>query len=269
MARGSRGARVLQGRASLRRGVLGALVLPSLVTACRTAPLNPWVSVPSARFSGRAFGDTATLRTTIVAMDTVRDIAVYTLSAPAHLVVLDVRPGVSIDQLHPATGSRSVLQGAGEHMVTMVDSSAAQEESLRLARLAYEQCVDRADVAARKRPMPRPPLVRDSSGKVTEASAEARRRYDEQETRANAADVSGCSRAAVPKPARVARKETRAGEHYLVVLASRSPVSGTEVAERLKGLSVVGSDVATTIEAIGAGLFVGHPGPWSGYFVSR
>lgn len=269
MARGSSGRRTSRARAALRLGALAALALPALVAACRPAPLNPWVSVPSARFSGRAFGDTATVRATIVAMDTVREVAVYTLSAPAHLVVLDVRPGVSIDQLHPIAGARSVLQDAGEHMVSLLDTSAAHEEALRLARLAYEQCVDGVEMKARTRQEPRPPLVRDSSGKVTAASAAARQRYDEAESSANRSDISACSRAAVPKAARVARKGARVGEHYFVVLASRSPVSGTEVAERLKGLSVVGSDVATTIEAIGAGLFVGHAGPWSGYFVAR
>ena len=266
MARGSSSARLTPTRLSL---TLAAVLLPGLAAACRSAPLNPWVSVPSAGFSGRAFGDTATLRATIVAMDTVREVAVYTLSAPSHLVVLDVRPGVSIDQIHPIAGARSVLQDAGEHMVSLLDTSAAHEDALRLARLGYEQCVDSVEMSARRRPATRPPLVRDSSGRVTPASAAARQRYDEAESSANRSDISACTRAAMPQAARVARKGARTGEHYFVVLASRSPVSGTEVAERLRGLSAVGSDVATTIEAIGAGLFVGHPGPWSGYFVAR
>jgi hypothetical protein len=63
-------------------------------------------------------------------------------------------------------------------------------------------------------------------------------------------------------------KSTRSGEHYLVVLSSSTGYSGTELAERVAALSVTGSDVATTIEAIGAGLFVGRDGRWSGYYVS-
>jgi hypothetical protein len=249
---------------------LTALSLTALVAACHTAPVNPWISVPSAGFAGRAFGDTVGLRTSIVAMDTVRDIAVFALAAPAHLVVLDVRPGVSIEQLQPMIGAQTVLQAAGEHMVATVDSTAQKDEAARLAPQAYE-CVDLAEMTARRRNAYKPPVVRDSSGKVTAASAEAQRRFEDAGSSVGSADVSGCSRALAANSSRMspARKSSRVGEHYLVLLASQSPVSGTEVAERLKTLSVIGSDVATTIEAIGAGLFVGHAGSWSGYYVSR
>jgi hypothetical protein len=251
--------------------LVASLSLIALLAACHVAPVNPWITVPSARFAGRAFGDTAGLRASIVAMDTVRDVAVFALSAPAHLVVLAVRPGVSIEQLQPGVGARTVLQAAGEHMVATIDSTAQKDEAARLARLAYDECVDRAEMTARRRNAYKPPVVRDSSGKVTAASAEAQRRFDDEGGGVGSADLSGCSRALTSNTSRSApaRQASRAGEHYLVLLASQSAISGTEVAERLRTLSVIGSDVATTIEAIGAGLFVGHAGPWSGYYVSR
>lgn len=255
--------------ASSARAVLASLSLTMLLAACHAAPVNPWVTVPSARYAGRAFGDTVGLRASIVAMDTVRDVAVFTLSAPAHLVVLDVRPGVSIEQLQPGIGARTMLQSAGEHMVATVDSTRLRDEVARLAQQAYDQCIDRAEMTARRRAANKPRTVRDSSGKASAASAEAQRRYDEQTLGASDADMAACSRSRASDSPKFVRKAARAGEHYLVVLASQAPVSGSEVAERLRTLSVVGSDVATTIEAIGAGLFVGRAGAWSGYYVSR
>jgi hypothetical protein len=254
-------------RASLGAFAAGVLLAATPLAACHRAPANPWVPVPSPRFAGRAFGDTTALRASVVAMDTVRDVVVYTLSAPAHLVMLDVSPGVSIEQLYPAVGARTRLQDAGEHMATTMDSSLVVEQS-EAVRDEYQRCIERAADAARgKRGFMRPPLVRDSSGKVTPASAEAQRSYDNAEVGPSQADLGACrTRASAPRPV---RKPVRNGEHYLVVLATGQPVTGVEVAERLKTLAVVGSDVATTIEAIGAGLFVGRPGSWSGYYVSR
>ena len=247
----------------------GLLCAVAPLAGCRRAPVNPWVSVPSARFAGRAFGDTVTMRASIVALDTLRDVVVFTLSAPAHLVVLDVTPGVSIDQLHPGVGTTSRRQDAGEHMVAVADSVMSTDEAALLATQAFDQCIDRAEIAARRRPANRPQVVRDSTGKPTPASVEAQRRFDEAQLKPSSGEIAACRRQADAQKARPARRAVRTGEHYLVVLAAQSSISGVDVAERLRTLSVVGSDVATTIEAIGAGLFVGRPGSWAGYYVSR
>jgi hypothetical protein len=249
---------------------LPALFLAAVMLAdCHKAPLNPWVPVPSARFAGRAFGDTMTMRTSIVALDTVREVVVFRLAAPAHLVMLEVTPGVSIEQLQPIVGSKTLQQSAGEHMVTTMDSSLAAEESELLRREVYERCTDEAELRAGRRPIARPPVRRDSTGKVSPESAGEQLRAEAAEARVREADLEACKRTAARLPATPTRKTARRGEHYLVILASQSPLSGVEVAERLRTLSVVGSDVATTIEAIGAGIFVGRPGTWSGYYVSR
>ena len=46
------------------------------------------------------------------------------------------------------------------------------------------------------------------------------------------------------------------------------PLSELDLNERLASLSTVAQDVSTAIEAVAAGLFVGHPGSWAGYYVS-
>jgi hypothetical protein len=57
-------------------------------------------------------------------------------------------------------------------------------------------------------------------------------------------------------------------DRYLVVLASSSRLTSAQLAERLSTLTAVGSDVATTIEALASGLYVGLPGTWSGGYVA-
>jgi hypothetical protein len=56
-------------------------------------------------------------------------------------------------------------------------------------------------------------------------------------------------------------------DRYLVVLSSSSGVSLVALNERLSQLTTVGSDVATTIEAIAAGIFIGYAEHWGGAFI--
>ncbi|MBL0169174.1 MAG: hypothetical protein IPP90_00385 [Gemmatimonadaceae bacterium] len=51
-------------------------------------------------------------------------------------------------------------------------------------------------------------------------------------------------------------------------MTSSSPIPLSQLYERLATLTAVAPDVATTIEAIAAGLFVGVKGTWGGYFVA-
>jgi hypothetical protein len=261
MARASKRERL----ASLAR--LAGTVLFFSLAGCKSAAVNPWVAVPSAKFSGRAFGDTATIRTSIVALDTLRDVVVFNLSAPAHVIVLDVSPGKAISPLYPELGSRSILQGAGEHMLQAVDPAASAE---RDARAASEEarCIDQAERIARQRAAKRRPQVRrDSAGRVIQSSVDEQSEHDMRNGGVDAATLRACR--ARGESVQYSTKSARTGEHYLVVISSPAAYSGTELAERIASLAVTGSDVATTIEAIGAGLFVGRTGAWSGYYVSR
>jgi hypothetical protein len=114
----------------------------------------------------------------------------------------------------------------------------------------------------------RPPVRRDSTGRIIQSSIDAQAEYDRQGDGPGATAINACrTRANMIRNTRA--KAVRKGEHYLVVLSSPTAFAATELAERIAGLSVTGSDVATTIEAIGAGLFVGRADRWSGYYVSR
>jgi hypothetical protein len=237
-----------------------------LLAGCRSAVVNPWVTVPSARFAGKAFGDTATMRMSIVAIDTLRDVVVIDLATPAHLVVLDVIPGRSISPLNPELGSRTLLQGSGEHMIAAIDPATA-EDRRAVAASEYRRCVDQAESVARQRSTKsRPPLKRDSTGRISQSSIDAQNEHDRQTGGVDAVTLRNCRTRA--DMTRSTIRSARKGEHYLVVFSSPTGYSGTDLAERIAGLSVTGSDVATTIEAIGAGLFVGRAAAWSGYYVS-
>jgi len=252
---------------ALHAGWMGKAVAFALVAACHHAPGNPLVTVPSAGFAGRAFGDTVTMRTRIVALDTVRNMVMFTVSAPSHIVLLDVSPGISIEPLYPDLRSRSLLKKPGEHRIAAMDSTLTSDDVL-LIEAAYARCVAQATrVSESRRRTSRPQLKRDSAGRVIPSSVDRQNEFDMTEMKSGAAAEASCRRSA--RLARPRAKFGRQGEHYLVVLASHSSLSGAEVALRIKGLAVVGSDVATTIEAIGAGLFLGSPGSWSGYYVNR
>jgi hypothetical protein len=151
--------------------------------------------------------------------------------------------------------------------VVAVDPSTAAERAA-IAQSEYNRCVDRAEAAARARSArSRPPVKRDTAGRVIQSSIDAQSEHDMRTGGVDATTVRNCRTNADKIGS--AQKSPRQGEHYLVVLSSSSPYSGTELAERIAGLAVTGSDVPTTIEAIAAGLFVGRARSWSGYYVSR
>ena len=129
------------------------------------------------------------------------------------------------------------------------------------ARLAYDRCVKQAEATAARIAQQKARSVRrDSTGKVIGRGPTP----DIIETRScdRLSQNSAVTRTPTFLPARAP------ADRYLVVLTSTSSISRTQLYERLATLTAVAPDVATTIEAIAAGLYVGVKGTWGGYFVA-
>lgn len=262
------------GSARRRQSLRAALIVAGAVTsftACHHSAASEPGSPP---LVSHAFGDTATYGIKILSLDRQREVAKVSLGAPSELIVLAVVPGREIELIVPselpmqaphgtyAKGVATVGMQRYDDQPRPVDASADAQ-----ARLAYNRCMQQVQAAAQRLAQSRRQVKRDSTGKVIEDSgrdptadldqvARMERQCDRYDTTTN--------RTAPPT-----RMPARApADRYLVVLASSSRLSVDQVGERLTTLTAVGSDVATTIEAIAAGLYAGLPGKWSGTYVA-
>ena len=256
---------------------IGRVVTVSLLlaatTVCRsTAPKSESLSIVPASsaqaFVGLGFGETATFAPRILTLDRVQEIAMASTRTAAYSVVLAVVPGREIEviEVGKSVGKRAT---AAQFMVSMrrfeIDQKAASRQAAAdaSAEVAYQRC-ETASENARQR-QARASQKRDSSGRVIQGPSDA------QVGLAGASQGGGsqCRRASTKRSTPMIRTTARPiAERYLVLLVSAAPLTADFVNERLTTLTAVGSDVATTIEAIAAGLYVGATGRWAGYYVA-
>lgn len=254
------------------------LALLALVGACRGASAPPSTLTPATSASvamvplvGRAFGDTAIFGTRVLAFDRDQELATATVRTAAYVTVLAIIPGRDIEIVlpRPSEPVRKVKAGTVSlalHRLADIDHAVDEAEDTRRMR-EFDACMARERAASARKPPTRTSRV-DSTGKPI---------YDRRDASTTADDMSQaearCSRArsttrrAQDMPRK--RLPVRApADRYLVVLTSSMPLSELDLNERLASLSTVAQDVSTAIEAVAAGLFVGHPGTWAGYYVS-
>ena len=236
-------------------------------TAVSPSPSTTGASTPSALLAGHAFGDAATVRTMhVLSFDPAKEQVRVSTTNPKNLIVLAVVPGREIEVVQP--GDYPIRRERVKDEFT-IDMRRASDEitpedaaAIARARLAYDRCVRQADATAARIAQQKARSVRrDSTGKVIGGGTAA----------PDMVDTRSCDRlsqnSAVKRTPTFLPVRTPA-DRYLVVLTSTSPISRTQLYERLATLTAVAPDVATTIEAIAAGLYVGVKGAWGGYFVA-
>jgi hypothetical protein len=187
-----------------------------------------------------------------------RNRVTFELAAPAHVIMLAVVPGKTIDPVGRILGDTSESE-AGMYEVTVVPPQPAvmQPSSWTIQdHAAYDRCVAIARRSVRKQTEV---VVRhDSAGEpigettrqVPDASAEI-----EAERRCEAA-TDRQQRAVMPST----------DDRYLVVLASSTSMTLTDLLARLDATTVTADDVSSTISAIADALYVGRKAIWSGYY---
>ncbi len=267
-------------RASRRRVAASvlALVLVALVASCRSgarASVSPSESPGAARNArvvppGQAFGDTAAFEVQILSLDRVTEQASVTTRNGKNLIVLAVVPGREIEIIAPGASSMRRGKAKGVYGIDLrrVDDSMRPADANETAReqLAYDRCMSQAAATAKRIGQQRV-VKRDSTGKVISEGSRSGSSDADQQRGLEAPCNRLASNSSARQPATFLPARPPA-DRYLVVLASTSPLPLAQLYERLATLTAVAPDVATTIEAIAAGLYVGARGTWSGYYVA-
>jgi hypothetical protein len=234
------------------RVLIGICLLTSQA-ACR-APKSASAAPLAA---SRSFGDTAAVKIQLLSLNPSDEVARLTLGNPAYLVVLGVRPGREIELISPVESQSARSTGADGVTLSLRRYEAPSPDANLRAEAEYERCVAAAEGAARRREQART-ARKDSSGRVIPGSGTS--------SASTPAVGNNCRPpGAQVKPVRLPRRPP--GERYLVVLASTQPIAYAQLSARLETLTAVAPDVATTIEAIAAGIYAGQPGAFSGSYV--
>ena len=253
------------------RTLIAALAATTLA-ACHGKPKTE-TPIAAAPVDMRTFGDTATFGVQVLSFDRQKEVAKVSLRAPAELIVLAVIPGREIELIVPSDLSKSshasFKKGASDINMSRWDDSprpaSASDDAQRFRE--YNRCMQNAQATARRMAQAKRPVKRDSTGKVIEGSESGGTDLDQLtqlERQCDRLDANMSNR--TPPPVRMPPRTP--ADRYLVVLASSTPLTAIQLGERLGALTAVGSDVATTIEAIAAGLYAGLPGTWSGGYVA-
>ncbi len=229
------------------------------VVACHRGAAN----APAPALVSHAFGDTATFGLRLLTLDPVDESARARIGASTYLVVLAVRPGRDIELVAPAEHAQLRTQSAGNVSLSLRRYEAPSPDAARdadaRAALDYDRCVAAADAAARRQARART-ARKDSTGKPIPGSGSSDYIPDRS--------VGHGCRPVQKKvePRRLPPREP--AERYLVILASSQPIPFAQLNARLETLTAVAPDVATTIEAIAAGLYAGFPGTFAGVYTT-
>ena len=242
-----------------------------IVTACHSSSQPaPRALTNGVAVGGKGFGDTATFKPRIIALDKVDERAMASVASPSYVVVLGVIPGREIELIEPGDAMTGKTSVTGQLSLSMqryeVDATAtAAIEARRAAddRRCDAESRAREEAAARAA---RASQKRDSSGRVISGASDAQ--VGDAGMSTASIPCSGRRRAVSAKPPLKRASARPAGERYLVMLVSSSPLQWDFINERMATLTAVAPDAATTIEAIAAGLYAGTPGSWAGYFVA-
>lgn len=248
------------------RNALRMVVLAAAAGACTSTPPARTVDRTSDRTNVgplpavQRFGDSTVWRITLLDFSAIEERAVIDIEPSAHLIVLAVRPGRDIELILPDETNSAAVKKRGRLALSLTryiqgnpDANTAAEAQ---AEMAFERCVANAQNTAERAARARAQR-RDSSGR-------------QAATPAVSSAGAGCRKPTVARSAskRRALPPREPSERYLVVLTSSSALSVEQINTRLETLTTVAPDVATTIEAIAAGLFAGVPGTFTGLFTN-
>ncbi len=241
------------------------LIAPSAMACHSTAAPSP--SVAAAPVRGKAFGDTGATAVHVLAFDAKTERATVQANGGGKLLVLAVVPGREIELLTPGETTPMPGKRGGEYLLDLrrIDNKVrpADADDDAAKRLEYDRCMARAAQAQRRLDERERMARRDTTGKGSAPSDGERMMAMSME--------NACQRSLdrpAQKPPVVYLPRRPSAERYLVVFNSADAISQTDIEARLATLSTKAPDVGTTIEAIGAGLYVGLSKQWSGYYVA-
>ncbi|MEP6832396.1 MAG: hypothetical protein ABJB74_03340 [Gemmatimonas sp.] len=246
--------------AALTGSVLGACNHAAVAQKVGTTTAIP---AAAAAVKGHAFGDTIKHAIRVLSLNRTTEIADVFMRQPNNVIVLAVEPGHDIEVIYPSPGSGTKKKLSsnnfrfGMQRIELVAKSNATGEGPG-ARQAYEACMRTRSAMVRQEAAR---VVRDSTGRIISGGDIVVGR-----------EPPTCDLlSSVPLEAQWDRKPLppRApSERYLVVLTSSNKIEALDLMVRMEGLSTVASDVALTIEAIAAGIFVGVSDSYGGTWVN-
>ena len=222
-------------------------------------------NIPSAALSSEfSFGDTVAFPLRVTEFDPVAERVKVRIGEPANLIALEVSPGKSIT-IVDLPDSRSPRGYRALSTIDVVDPT-----SPITASTEYTRCIDDAVRRATPRPQPqrRPVVKRDSTGKPLLGQSTEPLPERPSEAPAPTAAMKSTCRVQVMQLQRALSKQ-RGDERYVLILASDANFMRNQLIERLNSLSVVATDVKSTMDAIATGIFAGKASKWSGYAIER
>jgi hypothetical protein len=199
-------------------------------------------------------GDTAAFRPRVVGVDQLRHRVTFQLTEPAHLVLLSVVPGKTIEPIGAATGTG--LTSAGKHVVNaMPKAESPSEFAVWTAgqQSDYDECVRRGRGNIPKKTVVR----RDSTGR------EYTEKTEQPQDPSQEFAVERRCRDRVGKPAANAPES----ERYLVLLASNAPMSFMEIVARLREVTIYTDDMPGAMTSIADALYDDRRAIWSGHYL--
>jgi hypothetical protein len=228
------------------------IVLFVLVAGCHRAPHAPNLG----RNEGRRVGDTAAFAPRLIDIDRARHRVTFQVNVPAYVLLFSVVPGKTVQ---PLGGPSTAITPPGRHSVTAVpkDELVKPDPSAWTIsqQVEYERCVARGRAA-----LPKKTVVRhDSTGREfverTDAPQDPSREFAIERRCENAANQLAPAATTVP------------ADRYLVVLASNTPLTLIEIAQRIEAMTVYTDDVESAIASITQSLYGDRRAIWSGHYI--
>ncbi len=228
-----------------------------VVTGCHNISKGPLLS-------GFSVGDTVSFPLRITEFDPVQERVKVRIGRPANLIALEVFPGKSIT-IVDLPSSKSPR---GYRELSTIDE--VDPTSVMTASAEYTRCVEDAARLAAPRPQAprRPPVKRDPSGKALPGQSTEPTYEKTLDTPVPTEQIKSACRARVNELRRALNKQLDV-ERYVLILASDANFTRDQLIERLSSLSVVASDVRSTMDAIATGIFAARAEKWSGYTIAR
>ena len=205
---------------------------------------------------GRLAGDTLAFRARLIDFNRARHRVTFQLNEAAHVVLLSVVPGKTVQPVGGLPAGTSALS-PGRHAVIAipnVEMVPSDPSTWTISQQAdYDQCVARARAS-----LPKKTVVRhDSTGReVTERTDQP------QDPSREYAIERRCERTVARRP-----PTPDPSDRYLVLLASNTPLSVMDVATRIDAMEVSPNDVHSMISAIAEALYLEPRAVWSAHYV--
>jgi hypothetical protein len=210
--------------------------------------------------AGQSIGDTAAFGERLLNIDARGPSVTFQVTAPAHVLLVSVTPGVSAVPIGALT-SDTTLADPGIHTMRFVPEPRALGPGPSVAswgsldQTDYDQCV-----RARTRGLAKKRVVRtDSAGKT---SVDVTNEPDDPQQEI---DVERRCEANVNNRL---KSHTSVAARFLVLMASNTPLMLSEAIQRFEAMRGIPSDVTLAVNAVASTLYGDRRGTWSAHYVA-